>query len=39
MTKRKGDKGSPCLMPLEGLRLPHGVPLIRNESLKVEMHS
>jgi hypothetical protein len=28
MTKRIGDKGSPCLRPLDGLKKPEGVPLI-----------
>jgi hypothetical protein len=29
--KRYGDKGSPCLMPLWGLKLGDGVPLTRTK--------
>jgi hypothetical protein len=31
ITKRKGESGSPCLMPLEGEKVLEGVPLMRME--------
>jgi len=30
--KRKGESGSPCLMPLEGVKGLEGTPLIRVEN-------
>jgi hypothetical protein len=35
MTKRNGERGSPCLIPREGEKGWEGVPLTRNEN-KVE---
>lgn len=39
MMKRKGDKGYPCLRPLEELKNPSEVPLTNIENLGVEIHS
>jgi hypothetical protein len=36
--KREGDKGSPCLIPLEISKKPSGDPLIRTKILGVEMN-
>jgi len=35
MMKRKGDRGSPCIIPLEGEKGFEGTPLMRREK-KVE---
>jgi hypothetical protein len=35
MTKRKGESGSPCLMPLEGAKVLEGTPFTKMEK-KVE---
>ena len=35
--KRKGESGYPYLMPLEGLNVEVGMPLIRLEKKKEEM--
>lgn len=32
--KRKWDNGSPCLMPLSGVKLPYCLPLIRKDHIK-----
>jgi len=31
ITKRKGERGSPCLIPLEGRKVGEGIPLINIE--------
>jgi hypothetical protein len=31
ITNRKGERGSPCLTPLELLKKPDGEPLIKTE--------
>ncbi|KAM7486574.1 hypothetical protein LguiA_002583 [Lonicera macranthoides] len=36
--KRKGDKGSPCLKPLDALKLPSGLPLIITEKFTEFKH-
>jgi len=33
---RKGDKGSPCLIPREGLKGPEGTPLTRIDKNALE---
>ena len=35
---RNGHRGSPCLIPLCGLKKPYGAPLIKIENEKVEIH-
>jgi hypothetical protein len=37
MTKRKGERGSPCLIPLEGEKGCEGVSLTRIEKKVEEM--
>ena len=36
---RKGERGSPCLMPLEGLKLSNWPPFTRIEKEEVDTHS
>jgi len=36
--KREGDKGSPCLIPLEISKKPSGVPLMRIEIFGEEIN-
>jgi len=36
-TKRKGDRGSPCLMPRDGLKGEEGEPFNRTEKLGEEI--
>jgi len=42
MTKRKGDRGSPCLIPLEGRKVGEGMPLMstkkKEEDNKLMIH-
>ena len=37
MMNRKGEMGSPCLIPLDELKNPSGVPLIKIEFFGVDM--
>jgi hypothetical protein len=37
MMKRKGERGSPCLIPLEGEKGQEGTPLIRMEKKAEEV--
>ena len=37
MMKRKGDRGSPCLIPLEGEKGLEGTPLMRREKKAEEV--
>ena len=37
-TKRKGERGSPCLSPLCGLKCPNGLPWIKIEKEVVVTH-
>ena len=37
MIKRKGEIGSPCLIPLDELKKPSSVPLMRRENSSVEI--
>jgi hypothetical protein len=37
MMKRKGERGSPCLIPLEGEKFFEGTPLIRREKKTEEV--
>ena len=39
VVNRKGDRGSPCQMPLEALNNFEGDPLTKTEKDVVEMHS
>ena len=35
--KGKGERGSPCLIPLEGVKVDEGEPLTRTEKKGVEI--
>jgi hypothetical protein len=36
--KRKGERGSPCLSPISGEKLPKGLPFNKMEKDAIEMH-
>lgn len=38
IVKRKGERGSPCLRPLEAEKKPLGVPFRRMEKWAVDRH-